>query len=81
MRSRCVAKIAIIKPLYRMTLTVAQLCGDLVAAGHEPLVIFFKKQEIVYLPTQDQESFQFGDQPMRGIMVSQQGVQLTETRK
>ena len=79
MRSRCVAKIAIIKPLYRMTLTVAQLCGDLVAAGHEPLVIFFKKQEIVYLPTQDQESFQFGDQPMRGIMVSQQGVQLTET--
>ena len=73
------ARIAIIKPLYRMTLTVAQLCGELVAAGHEPLLIFFKKQEIVYLPTPDSDSFQFGDQPMRGIMVNQQGVQITET--
>jgi hypothetical protein len=40
-----VARIAIIKLFYGMSITGAQLAGQLKAAGHEPLVIFFSNTQ------------------------------------
>ncbi len=73
------ARIAIIKPLYRMTLTVAQLCGELVAAGHEPLVVFFKKQQLVPLTEFDPAVYDSGDVPMRGFFIGKNGLTVSDT--
>lgn len=63
------AKIAIIKLFYGMTITGSQLAGELLAHGHEPKVIYFKRQEVVPYPDFDRDEYQLGDVPMRGYSV------------
>lgn len=73
------AKIAIIKLFYGMTITGAQLAGQLLAHGHQPKVIYFKRQEVVPFPNYDHAEFVLGDVPMRGYAVSKQGATLNDT--
>ncbi|HQQ75612.1 MAG TPA: radical SAM protein [Pseudomonadales bacterium] len=73
------AKIAIIKLFYGMTITGAQLAGQLLAHGHQPKVIYFKRQESVQLDAYDHEQFVFGDVPMRGYDINKNGAFLHDT--
>ncbi len=73
------AKIAIIKLFYGMTITGAQLAGQLLAHGHQPKVIYFKKQEVVPLDNYDPEEFVFGDVPMRSYAINKEGAYLYDT--
>lgn len=73
------AKIAIIKLFYGMTITGAQLVGQLLAHGHQPKVIYFKRQETVLLPDYDREEYQLGDVPMRGYAINKEGASLYDT--
>ncbi len=73
------AKIAFIKLFYGMTITGAQLAGELLAHGHKPKVIYFKRQEVVKAKEANSEEYQFGDVPMQSYMVSKTGSELIET--
>lgn len=73
------AKIAIIKLFYGMTITGAQLAGQLHAHGHQPKVIYFKRQEVVPFPDFDRNEYQLGDVPMRGYAISKEGAILNDT--
>lgn len=73
------AKIAIIKLFYGMTITGAQLAGQLIAHGHLPKVIYFKRQEVVPLADYDNEEFVFGDVPMRSYAINKDGAYLYDT--
>lgn len=68
------ARIALITVPYGMTLASAQLTGELLRAGHDTKVIFFKLQEA--LPSDDvadNPDYQLGDIPMRGYTLNEQG--------
>jgi radical SAM superfamily enzyme YgiQ (UPF0313 family) len=73
------AKIAIIKLFYGMTISCAQLAGQLLAHGHQPKVIYFKRQETVMLPDYDRELYQLGDVPMQGYAINKEGAALFDT--
>ncbi|HSC75084.1 MAG TPA: radical SAM protein [Pseudomonadales bacterium] len=73
------AKIAIIKLFYGMTISCAQLAGQLLAHGHQPKVIFFKRQEVVQLSDYDADEYVFGDVPMRSYAVNKEGASLYDT--
>ncbi len=73
------AKIAIIKLFYGMTISCAQLAGHLLANGHQPKVIFFKRQEVVQLSDYDKDEFVFGDVPMRSYAINKEGASLYDT--
>ncbi len=77
--STLMAKIAIIKLFYGMTITGAQLAGQLLAHDHQPKVIFFKRQEVVPYPNFDRDEFELGDVPMRGYAVGAHGASLNDT--
>jgi len=73
------ARIAIIKLFYGMTITGAQLAGQLKSHGHEPKIIFFKRQEVVPVKDSHSEDYQLGDVPMQSYVVNKQGSELIET--
>lgn len=73
------AKIAIVRLFYGMTITGAQLAGQLKAKGHDAKVIFFKKQEIVPAVKAGGEDFQLGDIPMQNYTINKNGSELLET--
>ena len=73
------ANIAIIKLFYGMTITGAQLAGELLAHGHQPKVIYFKRQEVVSLADYDADEFVFGDVPMRSYAINKEGACLYDT--
>lgn len=73
------AKIAIIKLFYGMTITCAQLAGQLLAHGHQPKVIFFKRQDLVQLSDYESGDYVFGDVPMRSYAINKEGASLYDT--
>lgn len=73
------AKIAIIKLFYGMTISCAQLAGQLLTHGHQPKIIYFKRQEVVQLSNYDPDEFVFGDVPMKGYAVNKDGAFLNDT--
>ena len=62
------AKIAIVKLFNGLNLAPAQLAGQLLAAGHEAKVIYFK--ETVALPTEESDSYLELDYPGVGFVVA-----------
>lgn len=73
------ARIAIIKLFYGMTITTAQLSGELKAHGHDAKVIIFKRQASVLAQDRFDEKYQLGDVPMLSYMVSRKGAELFES--
>jgi len=73
------ARIAIVKILYGMTITGAQLAGELVAYGHKPKIIFFKRQTLVRFSEINDSDYQVGDTPMQNYTISRDGSDLIET--
>lgn len=73
------AKIAIIKPFYGMTINGAQLAGELIAHGHTPKIIYFKKQEAVPIDNVSNGEYQLGDVPMQNHIISKSGCYIVET--
>lgn len=73
------ARIALIKLFYGMTITSAQLAGELLAHGHCPKVIYFKRQETVFLNAEEQDALVFGDVPMRSYAINKDGADLYES--
>lgn len=73
------ARIAIVKLFYGMTITGAQLAGELVAHGHQPKIIFFKRQEVLGIDESRKPEYQLGDVPMQSYTVTRQGSELIET--
>jgi radical SAM superfamily enzyme YgiQ (UPF0313 family) len=73
------ANIAIIKLFYGMTITGAQLAGELKTHGHGAKIIFFKRQEVVPAADADNVEYQRGDVPMQGYAISKEGSTLFET--
>jgi len=73
------AKIAIIRLFYGMTITGAQLAGELIAHGHKPKIIFFKRQEILPVDESLLPEYQLGDVPMQSYSVNRKGSSLIET--
>jgi len=73
------AKIAIIRLFYGMTITGAQLAGELLAHGHQPKIIFFKRQEVLSVAESLGEEYQLGDVPMQSYAVNKNGSELFET--
>ena len=69
------ANIAIIRMIYGMTLSGAQLAGEILAAGHNPLIIFFKTLEMLPVDEVDDPQYLRGDVPMNFYVVSNTGVQ------
>jgi anaerobic magnesium-protoporphyrin IX monomethyl ester cyclase len=70
------AKIAIIKLFYGMTMTGAQLAGQLLAHGHEPKVIYFKRQDVIQLSEYDPDEYTLGDVPMQSYAMNKDGASL-----
>lgn len=62
-----------------MTITGAQLAGELVAHGHQPKIIFFKRQEVLGIDESRQPEYQLGDVPMQSYTVTRHGSELIET--
>ena len=73
------ANIAIIKLLYGMTITGAQLAGELLTHGHQTKIIYFKRQETVRLEDVNNGEFQLGDIPMQNHVISRDGDYIIET--
>jgi len=73
------ARIAIVKVLYGMTITGAQLAGELLAHGHQPRIIFFKRQTLVRASEADSDEYQRGDVPMQNYTISKDVSELVET--
>lgn len=73
------AKIVIIKLFYGMTITGAQLAGQIKAGGHEPKIIYFKRQEVLKEEESHSDEYQLGDVPMQSYTVSKSGSKLVET--
>jgi radical SAM superfamily enzyme YgiQ (UPF0313 family) len=73
------ATIPIIRLLYGMSITAAQLAGELQAHGHHTKVIFFKRGEMINLSEANLDEYQFGDQPMRTYVPAETGMTLVET--
>ena len=73
------ANIAIIKLFYGMSITGAQLAGELLKFGHSPRVIFFKKQEVVKLEDCSDAAYQLGDVPMRNHFIGNEDDYVVET--
>ncbi|TNF32879.1 MAG: B12-binding domain-containing radical SAM protein [Gammaproteobacteria bacterium] len=69
------ANIAIIRLLYGMTIAPAQLAGEILAAGHNPLIIFFKRMEMLPPEHEHDPGLVSSDIPMTTYIVNQQGVQ------
>ncbi|HEY9036343.1 MAG TPA: cobalamin B12-binding domain-containing protein [Pseudomonadales bacterium] len=68
------ANIAIIRLIYGMTLCPAQLAGELLAAGHTPLVIFFKRMDALDINADD-SAYARGDVPLISYIVNSKGAQ------
>ncbi len=73
------ARIAIIRLFYGMTITGAQLAGELLAHGHKAKIIFFKRQEILPIADSLLAEYQLGDVPMQSYTVNKNGSALIET--
>jgi len=73
------AKIAIIRLFYGMTITGSQLAGQLIAHGHKPKIIFFKRQEVLTVSDSLLPEYQLGDVPMQSYSVNKKGSTLIET--
>lgn len=73
------AKVAIIRLFYGMTLTGAQLAGELITHGHQAKIIFFKRQEIIKVSDSTSPEYQLGDVPMQSYTVNKHGSSLIET--
>jgi len=73
------ARIAIVKVLYGMTITGAQLAGELLAHGHQPKIIFFKRQALVKASEANHAEYERGDVPMQNYTISNDGSELIET--
>ncbi|HEX9659069.1 MAG TPA: radical SAM protein, partial [Rhodothermales bacterium] len=72
-------RIAIIKLFYGMTITSAQLAGQLKAGGHVPLVVMFKRQAFLLADKLPDPDYELGDTPMTGFMVNKDGVSAFES--
>jgi len=73
------ARIAIIRLFYGMTITGAQLAGELVSHGHKAKIIFFKRQEVLPVAESLRPEYQLGDTPMQSYAVNKNGSSLVET--
>ncbi|MCB1615831.1 MAG: B12-binding domain-containing radical SAM protein [Pseudomonadales bacterium] len=73
------ANIAIVKMLFGMTITGAQLVGELKAHGHNAKIIYFKRGEMIDLSNYNKDEICFGDVPMQSHVVQKGGDYLVET--
>jgi radical SAM superfamily enzyme YgiQ (UPF0313 family) len=73
------ARIAIIRLFYGMTITGAQLAGELLAHGHQPKIIFFKRQEMLSVTESHGDDYQLGDVRMQSYAVNKNGSALFES--
>lgn len=73
------ARIAIIKLFHGMTITSAQVAGQLKAGGHVPLIVMFKRQEFLPADKLPDPEYQLGDTPMTGFLMNKQGMSAYES--
>src|SRR5262249_28220347 len=73
------ARIAIVRLFKGMTITGAQIAGQLKAAGHVPLIVMFKHQEFVVERETADPGYEIGDTPMKGFLVNKDGVTMFES--
>jgi anaerobic magnesium-protoporphyrin IX monomethyl ester cyclase len=73
------ARIAIVKFFTGMTMTGAQIAGQLKSRGHTPLIVMFKRQEFLPESAISDVEHERGDTPMKGFFVNKDGVSVFES--